>query len=74
MVTNPSQSPTSGVIVYRKALQMVAETTGACRRQALWCATHSSSWPSGQDGCNDFMANVMKAEDTLTASIQRHGR
>jgi len=59
----------------RIAIQEAEMTTGRCHRQALWCGTHFSSWPSKQEpGCNDFTATVEATEALLLASAKRGGR
>ena len=59
----------------RMAVQEVEQTQGKCYRQALWCGTHFSSWPSGQEpGCNDFTASVQAVETVLVASAKRGRR
>jgi len=68
---NPSNSPTSGVIVTRKAHQMVDESIGPCRRTALWCSNHHSVWAHGQTpGCNDY-STAVEAATALLASAYR---
>ena len=57
------------------AIQEAEMTTGRCHRQALWCGTHFSSWPSKQEpGCNDFTATVQAVEALLLASAKRGPR
>ena len=54
---------------YRMAVQEVEERSGRCYRQALWCGTHFSAWPSHQQpGCNDFTADVERVEASLVAA------
>lgn len=68
--TSPMQQPNKARS-WQMAVQEVESRSGRCHRQALWCGTHFSAWPSGQrPGCNDFTADVQRVEASLLASLR----